>query len=67
MLKKIICVLLTLALVLGAFAACGGKTEPPAATTAEKTEETDAPATEPKPEDTAKRYSIVTTIFPIYD
>ena len=67
MFKKIICVLLTLALVLGAFAACGGKTETPAATTAEKTDETGAPATEPKPEDTAKRFSIVTTIFPIYD
>ena len=67
MLKKIICVLLTLALVLGAFAACGSKTETPAATTAEKTDESGASATEAKPEDTAKRFSIVTTIFPIYD
>jgi zinc transport system substrate-binding protein len=69
MFKKIICVLMTLALVLGAFAACGGKTNEPAATTADKTEDSGAPTAEDAAgtDDTARRFSIVTTIFPVYD
>ena len=63
MFKKIICVLMTLALVLGAFAACGGKTNNPVNNTTENNDGSNAPA----PDDTVKRFSIVTTIFPIYD
>ena len=62
MFKKIICVLMTLALVLGAFAACGGKTNEPADVTAENADDGS-----PAADATVKRFSIVTTIFPIYD
>ena len=63
MFKKIICVLMTMALVLCAFAACGGNTDEPEKATMEKTDDSGAPAAD----DIAKRFSIVTTIFPIYD
>ena len=62
MLKKIICVLMALALVPGAFAACGGKTGGSGDVTAEQAGPGGA-----SPDETAKRFSIVTTIFPIYD
>ena len=67
MFKKIICVLMTLALVLGAFAACGGNTNEPEHVTTEKTDGSNAPAAEDAATPEAKRFSIVTTIFPIYD
>ena len=55
--KKIICVVLTLVLTLGLFAACGGKQEPAGAPT----------TINAQPENTSKSFSVVTTIFPEYD
>ncbi|MBQ6119742.1 MAG: zinc ABC transporter substrate-binding protein [Clostridia bacterium] len=46
---------------MGAFAACGGNNNDSTPTTTPTGTET------PAPQDTAKRFSIVTTIFPLYD